>query len=65
MGRPCHRLIFHKENVKFGFKNTSIWPFNPEAMDNKTQPSLQQTSTTFPQFHIHEFSLEIPRLAMT
>jgi len=27
-----------KKNMKVGFKATSIWPFNPKAMDNKTRP---------------------------
>lgn len=38
MGRPCHRLISHKKKFKFRFKDTSIWLFNPKAMNNKTQP---------------------------
>jgi hypothetical protein len=25
-----------KKNIKARFKATSIWPFNPKAMDNKT-----------------------------
>jgi hypothetical protein len=29
---------FTKKNIKFGFKDTCTWPFNPKAMDNKTQP---------------------------
>ncbi len=28
-----------KKNIKVGFKATCIWPFNPNAMDNKIRPS--------------------------
>jgi hypothetical protein len=38
-----------KKNIKFGFKATCTWPFNPKAMDNKTwflKIALQQISTT-------------------
>ncbi len=31
------RQSFTKK-LKFGFKTTSIWPFNPKAIDSKTQP---------------------------
>ncbi len=27
-----------KQNIKVGFKGIGIWPFNPKAMENKTQP---------------------------
>jgi hypothetical protein len=38
MGRPCHRLISHKEKHQVWVQGyTSIWLFNPKAMDNKTQ----------------------------
>lgn len=28
-----------KQNIKSRFKATYIWPYNPKAMDNKTQAS--------------------------
>jgi hypothetical protein len=39
MGKPGHRLISNKKIIKARFKATSIWPFNPKAMDNKIRPS--------------------------
>jgi hypothetical protein len=29
--------LLTKHNIKFGFKGSGIWPFNPKAMENKTQ----------------------------
>jgi hypothetical protein len=39
MGRSNFKPIVHKKKIKFGFKATCIWLFNPKAMDNKIQPS--------------------------
>jgi hypothetical protein len=33
------KTIINKKNMKFKFRATCIWPFNPIAMDIKTQPS--------------------------
>jgi hypothetical protein len=42
MGRSSLRAslitIVHKKKIKYGFITISIWPFNPKAMDGKTQP---------------------------
>jgi len=27
---------FTKKNIKFNFKTINIWPFNPKAMESKT-----------------------------
>jgi hypothetical protein len=35
-----------KKNIKARFKATSIWPFNPKAMDNKTWPLEIYTTTS-------------------
>jgi hypothetical protein len=41
-GKMCRNdwydLVDIKEKIKARFKATSIWPFNPKAMDNKIQP---------------------------
>jgi hypothetical protein len=31
--------LLTKQSIKVGFKGTRIWPFNPKAMENKTQPT--------------------------
>ncbi len=36
---------FIKQNIKYRFKITCIWPLNPKAMDNKTKPSKVYTTT--------------------
>ncbi len=28
-----------KKKIKVGFRGIGIWPFNPKAMENKTQPT--------------------------
>jgi hypothetical protein len=45
MGRPSNRSISHKEKIKARFKATSIWPFNPKAMDNKIRTSKIYNAT--------------------
>ncbi len=42
----CNAHILTKKNIKVGFKAIGIWPFNPKAMDNKTQPSKIYTTTS-------------------
>ncbi len=37
---------FTNKNIKVGFKATGVWPFNPKAMDNKTQPLEIYTTTS-------------------
>ncbi len=39
MGGPSFKVGINKRNIKFGFKATSIWPLDPNAMNNKFQPS--------------------------
>jgi hypothetical protein len=34
-----------KQNIKYGFKTTCIWPLNPKAMDNKIRPLKVYTTT--------------------
>jgi hypothetical protein len=31
--------LLTKHNIKVGFKGIGIWPFNPKAMEKKTQPT--------------------------
>jgi len=38
------RTIVDKKIIKLKFKTTSIWPFNPKAMDSKTQTSQINTA---------------------
>ncbi len=33
------------QNIKFGFRVTRIWPFNPRAIDNRTTPWTIYTTT--------------------
>ncbi len=35
----CNAHTLTKKNIKARFKVTNIWPFNPKAIDNKTQLS--------------------------
>ncbi len=45
MGRLSYLNQFlTKKNIKVGFKAIGIWHINPEAMDNKTQPSKIYTA---------------------
>jgi hypothetical protein len=34
-----------KQNIKYGFKTTCIWPLNPKTMDNKIRPLKVYTTT--------------------
>ncbi len=36
--KTLNQLLF-KKNIKFNFKATKIWPFNPKAMDERTKPN--------------------------
>jgi len=31
--------LLSKNNIKFNFKVTKVWPFNPKAMDERTKPN--------------------------
>jgi hypothetical protein len=35
MSRLGLRASLTKQNIKYGFRTTCIWPLNPKAMDNK------------------------------
>jgi hypothetical protein len=34
---------FTRKNIMSGFKSTRIWPLNPRAMEEKTNPSILYT----------------------
>ncbi len=38
------KTFIHKKIIKFIFKAITIWPFNPKAMDSKTQISQIYTA---------------------
>jgi hypothetical protein len=32
-------VVLSKRNIKSGFQDIKIWPFNPKVMDGRTKPS--------------------------